>query len=191
MIFLVDTTTPFIVLGLSKDGEHFLTKIINTNGKHTDVLIKEVKHFFNEHKITPFEIEKIYVGRGPGKYTGIRIGVTFAKVLAYSTKAKLYSFSSLNLVITGGFKENVLALSPAKTGAFYTKRFFIEKDQFIVKTSEDLEEEQKLKNDKVYEKQQIDENFKIINPKFLEIIEEKDLFNFAPNYLKKGFNLDE
>ena len=41
------------------------------------------------------DIDGIVVAKGPGSYTGVRIGVTTAKTLAYALNTKLYGVSSL------------------------------------------------------------------------------------------------
>lgn len=45
------------------------------------------------------DINEILVGRGPGSYTGVRISGTIAKVLALVRNCKLYSFSTLDLLL--------------------------------------------------------------------------------------------
>jgi tRNA threonylcarbamoyladenosine biosynthesis protein TsaB len=45
------------------------------------------------------QLEKVVVGRGPGSYTGLRIGIAGAKGLCYSLGIPLYSVSSLSLMM--------------------------------------------------------------------------------------------
>lgn len=61
----------------------------------------------NDHTLTVFEtlskidlhsISDIYVTRGPGSYTGVRIGVLVAKTLAHELNARLHSINTLKLL---------------------------------------------------------------------------------------------
>ena len=52
------------------------------------------KDLFEEAKLKN-DIDGIVVAKGPGSYTGVRIGVTTAKTLAYALNTKLYGVSSL------------------------------------------------------------------------------------------------
>ena len=120
--FLLDTSTNFLVFGYSGDGKTFVSKTIDSLGKHKNILIDEIKKFFTEIKVTPNDIDKMIVGVGPGRYTGIRVGVTFAKTFAYSTKCLLYSFPSLDLLKTKDFKEGKnFCYSNAKKQLTFTK----------------------------------------------------------------------
>ncbi len=48
-----------------------------------------------QSKIAKQQLDAIIVAEGPGSYTGLRIGVTVAKTLAYALDVKLYGVSSL------------------------------------------------------------------------------------------------
>jgi len=59
-----------------------------------DLIQELLKPFGIENK----EITEIAVGQGPGSYTGLRMGITVAKVWAYAQGTKLYTFSSSDLL---------------------------------------------------------------------------------------------
>ncbi len=64
------------------------------------------------------DIELIGVGLGPGSYTGLRVGVTAAKTLAYVTGALLVGFDSLEAVARNApdqaSRVSVVADAPAR-----------------------------------------------------------------------------
>lgn len=64
------------------------------------------------------DINKIYVVNGPGSFTGVRIGVTIAKVLASQLKIDIYPVSSLELMASGT-NGTCLALIDARRGYVY------------------------------------------------------------------------
>lgn len=48
------------------------------------------------HKVQLSNIRKIYVIKGPGSFTGLRVGITVANTIAYLNKAKLYELDAFN-----------------------------------------------------------------------------------------------
>ena len=49
----------------------------------------------------PKDIDKIFVVTGPGSFTGIRVGLTVAKVMAYSLNIPIIPISSLEVMVSG------------------------------------------------------------------------------------------
>ena len=188
--FLLDTSTNFLVFGYSGDDKTFVSKTIDSLGKHKNILIDEIKKFFTEMSVTPNDIDKMIVGVGPGRYTGIRVGVTFAKTFAYSTKCLLYSFPSLDLLKTKDFKEGKnFCYSNAKKTAYFYKGFDVKGGVIVKETPEDIldiESFDKL----VGNKMTITGDFSFSDISKIKLTKVSDLFSFAPNYLKKGFDLD-
>ncbi|MCA9018310.1 MAG: tRNA (adenosine(37)-N6)-threonylcarbamoyltransferase complex dimerization subunit type 1 TsaB [Planctomycetaceae bacterium] len=53
--------------------------------KHAQTLVAEVKKLLEQLELAPVQIRGVGVSRGPGSFTGLRIGTTFAKTFAYAT----------------------------------------------------------------------------------------------------------
>ena len=71
----------------------------------------------------PADLTKIVVAKGPGSYTGVRIGVTIAKTLAWTLKIPLVGISSLEILASGTgryFDGYVSPLFDASRGQVYT-----------------------------------------------------------------------
>lgn len=49
-----------------------------------------------KHKVHLSDIKKVYVIKGPGSFTGLRVGVTVANTIAYLNKAKLYELNAFD-----------------------------------------------------------------------------------------------
>ena len=64
------------------------------------------------------DINKVYVVNGPGSFTGVRIGVTIAKVLASQLNIDIYPISSLEYMASGT-NSNAIALIDARRGFVY------------------------------------------------------------------------
>ena len=74
-------------------------KEINTGEySHAEMLHPLINEALLESKLTIKEIEAIAVGKGPGSYTGLRIGVSAAKGLCFANDIPLISINSLEIL---------------------------------------------------------------------------------------------
>lgn len=94
-LFYIDTTSKYLYAGIVKDNV-LVSEVKKDLGKDLSVYaVSEVDKMFNEANITPSDIDKIIVVNGPGSFTGIRIGVTLAKIFAWSLKKEITTITSL------------------------------------------------------------------------------------------------
>ena len=78
MFLFLDFTTD---MSLTLIGRHFfLSKKIKSNKNISEILVIEIKKFFNKAKINIKILDTIFVITGPGSFTGIRSALTFAKM---------------------------------------------------------------------------------------------------------------
>lgn len=81
LILAIDTTGPLASCALS-DGLHIEQIINDTEYSHLEEIAPMVKRLLEKQKVEPAELDAIAVSRGPGSFTGIRIGMATAKGLA-------------------------------------------------------------------------------------------------------------
>ena len=97
-ILNIETSTNVCSVALSQDGV-CLHEDVNMQGpSHAQVLagyVKEAVSFADSHAIP---IDAVAISKGPGSYTGLRIGVSEAKGVAYGRGAKLLSVPTLKLL---------------------------------------------------------------------------------------------
>ena len=108
----IDTCNRMLAIGLEKDEKLIYKKEYDAFKKQSELLAKEIDECFKNTNISPKEVDTVVVTNGPGSYTGIRIGLTFAKVFAASLNKKLILVSSL--LAMAGDRENVISLIDAK-----------------------------------------------------------------------------
>lgn len=94
----VDTSSNILSLALLDQGQLLLEWNSNLSKQHGESLIPMVEQVLQAAKWQATDIECLAVGRGPGSYTGLRIGITFAKIWASSCPIPLETFSSLELM---------------------------------------------------------------------------------------------
>ncbi len=185
----LDTSNQYLYISVLEDNNIIFTHIQTGNNNHSETLIGVLEACFKENNISVDDIKEIYVGRGPGSYTGVRVACTVSKVLAYIKNIKLFSFSSLDLLLsTKEVTGQVICLMDARRGFSYAKAFEI--DQEIKVIMEESFIETILLDEKypsVLRITNIENNY---NPLFILnnnlYREEKDIHNFVPTYLRSG-----
>lgn len=105
---LIDTCTNRIIVALADETTifSFTNEIIENH--MSNVIMKCVEKCFKEANLETSMIDRILVAVGPGSYTGIRIGVTIAKTLAWALKKEIIPISSLELLISGYETSEIL-----------------------------------------------------------------------------------
>lgn len=97
---LIDTCTKNVCIALFKD-KTLMDKVVYSNqidlSSNFMVLVNNI---FSKNSVKIEDVDKFFVAVGPGSFTGIRIGVTCAKVMAWSLKKDVIPFSSLELLAT-------------------------------------------------------------------------------------------
>ncbi|PKG53248.1 MULTISPECIES: tRNA (adenosine(37)-N6)-threonylcarbamoyltransferase complex dimerization subunit type 1 TsaB [Olleya] len=95
-ILNIETSTTNCSVSLSNKGETLVLKEDYGNGySHAEKLHVYIEAVLKEANITSSQLEAIAVSKGPGSYTGLRIGVSAAKGLAYALNIPLISISTL------------------------------------------------------------------------------------------------
>ena len=92
----IETSTTNCSVSLSKEGETFVLKEdYNNSYSHSERLHVYIDAVLKEGKINSKSLDAIAVSKGPGSYTGLRIGVSAAKGLCYALDKPLISTSTL------------------------------------------------------------------------------------------------
>ena len=95
---LLDSSNVYLSVGLAKDGKVVDKIFYEAWQRQSEMMVTEIDNILKRNKIDKSELDAVIVGAGPGSYTGVRIGVTIAKTVAYALKIKLYAKSSLSLL---------------------------------------------------------------------------------------------
>ena len=95
---LLDSSNKFLSVGLSKDGKVVDKICYEAWQRQSEMMVTEIDNILKRSNIEKKDLGAVVVGVGPGSYTGVRIGVTIAKTIAYALKIKLIAKSSLSLL---------------------------------------------------------------------------------------------
>ena len=94
-IFYIDTTSSYLYTGIVQDNKLLNERKEKLGHNLSIYTVDIVSKMFEEVNLEPKDIDKIIVVNGPGSFTGIRIGVTLAKIYAWSLKKEITTISSL------------------------------------------------------------------------------------------------
>ncbi len=95
-ILNIETATTNCSVSLSKKGETVVLKEdYSSSYSHAERLHVYIDEVLREANITTDKLDAIAISKGPGSYTGLRIGVSSAKGLCYAANKPLISISTL------------------------------------------------------------------------------------------------
>lgn len=98
-ILHIETSTKNCSVSIAENGVLTQFKELNSGGySHAEKLHPFIQDCLNEAKISIKEIDAIAVGKGPGSYTGLRIGVSAAKGLCFANDIPMISINSLEIL---------------------------------------------------------------------------------------------
>lgn len=191
----LNTSSRYLNIAILKDNKVINEKNLELEKDLSALALFEIEKLFKETQLKPNDIDEIYCVDGPGSFTGLRVGITIAKVYAWSLNKKLYKVSSLYTMATSINNDYIIPLIDARRGyvfaGIYDKDYNqVLKDQYIslenlkniVKNLEgqytyvtlddfDFQTQKYIPN--------LNNTFKYIEK------EEVDPYTFIPNYLKK------
>ena len=99
-ILQIETSTEVCSVALSEDGNLLFLKESTEGLNHSELLTVFIEDLFAENKIALNTIDAVAVAKGPGSYTGLRIGVSVAKGMCYALNIPLISMNSLRIMGT-------------------------------------------------------------------------------------------
>ncbi len=99
VILNLETATTNCSVSIARDGK-ILSLIEEDSGQysHSEQLHLFIERGLAEARIQPGDLDAVAVGKGPGSYTGLRIGVSTAKGLCYALDIPMISLNTLEIM---------------------------------------------------------------------------------------------
>ena len=91
----IDTHDKDIIITLFKNGKVLEASLKSSERHHSDFTMSMIESVLKNNNLTVHELDEILVVNGPGSFTGVRIGVTIAKTLAYTLNIPIKTITSL------------------------------------------------------------------------------------------------
>lgn len=122
MIWLgIDTSNAPLSVALVEDGRILAEQTSSLKQTHSIQAMPAVEQLLTAAGLKPADLSAIAVAEGPGSYTGVRIGVTLAKTLAWTLGIPLIGVSSLEVLAANGapFEGVICPLFDARRNHVY------------------------------------------------------------------------
>lgn len=115
----IDTSSFDVSIAIVRDGQLLASITKTIPNQHSIYTVSNIYEMIKEAKIQPADINQIMVVTGPGSFTGVRIGVTIAKVYAYLLHIHLIEVSSLKMRSISFSHDFCLSVIDARHDHYY------------------------------------------------------------------------
>lgn len=146
----ISTFDKLITIGLLKNGEVLDKKIKESDKNHSIYVMPMIDEILKYNEISTSYLNEIIVVNGPGSFTGVRLGVTIAKTLAYTLDIPIKTITSLEAyaVSTKTNANKLITISDLKgkfVGYFNENNEILEEFKYL--SNNDYEEYKKDKEE--------------------------------------------
>ncbi|HZH54893.1 MAG TPA: tRNA (adenosine(37)-N6)-threonylcarbamoyltransferase complex dimerization subunit type 1 TsaB [Sphingobacteriaceae bacterium] len=100
-ILQIDTSTPICSVAISLDGMTVAQTQADGHNMHAAALTQLISDLLTASSLALNQLSAISVSKGPGSYTGLRIGISVAKGLCYALDYPLIAVDSLQMLCEG------------------------------------------------------------------------------------------
>lgn len=108
-ILAIETSGELCSVALALNIDTFDERNVFMKHVHSEKLVPIIDELLNSHNMTTNELDAVAVSSGPGSFTGLRIGMTAAKAIAFSSGiplAPIPTYDALSLEINEYLLEN-------------------------------------------------------------------------------------
>lgn len=117
----IDTSFHYLTLVLYKNEDILASIQKEAFKQQSESILVEIQNLFKQANLKPSDLNQIVLTDGPGSYTGLRIGMTVAKVLGALAGIQIYTLSSLHVL--AGLEKDVHIVLDAKAKRAYYAHF--------------------------------------------------------------------
>ena len=125
LVLAIDTSTSQVGVAIGRPGTILGEVRLSGQRRHAEQLAPAIRYLLDESDSAAADLTAVAVGVGPGLFTGLRVGITTAKVLAQSLRVPVVPVSSLDLLAYPHrfARREVVALIDAKRGEVFTATY--------------------------------------------------------------------
>ena len=101
---VIDAASDKIFFSIIKDSKSYTTEHSNSR-ENFDKIVSLLNKFLSEKHTNINQIKKIYINKGPGKFSRLRYSISIAKALSLANKIELVGFSSMDIKNINDYKN--------------------------------------------------------------------------------------
>lgn len=125
-ILAIETSLRNGSVALAQDGAVVASRVLSSEMRSAQSLAPAVKEMLAEQGWNPNELSGVGVTIGPGSFTGVRVGVTFAKVFCYAAKVPVIGLTTLEVLAhqaAAGGDDTIDVVLDAQRAELFQQRF--------------------------------------------------------------------
>ena len=125
MELAIDTSTRYASVALSREGQVVAELSWRSERNHSIELVPAIKALMDRSPIAAHQLRAIFVARGPGGFSALRVGISTAKTMASSLKIPMVSVPTLDVEAEPYLKlgERIWAVIEAGRNRVYLGRY--------------------------------------------------------------------
>src|ERR1700689_4862977 len=131
-IVAIETAPPACAGGVRTAGGVEVTRVVDDGRRHTEALTPALKALLQEVGLEIRDITRVVVDRGPGLFTGLRVGLATAIGLSQALGCDLVGVTSLEVLAGGAFDSGVrgtlVACVDGRRGEIFAQGFLLDDD---------------------------------------------------------------
>ena len=140
-VLAIDCSAKSVSVAIAEDGKLISEGFLNIKLTHSETLMPIMEQVLSNARLTLEDLDAFAVTAGPGSFTGIRIGISAIKGLAFAENKPVFAFSTLEampLSVLGltNYPCTVCSLMDARRNQFYNAIFSVE-DGEVIRVTED------------------------------------------------------
>ncbi|MFP4145412.1 MAG: tRNA (adenosine(37)-N6)-threonylcarbamoyltransferase complex dimerization subunit type 1 TsaB [Phycisphaeraceae bacterium] len=122
----IETSSRQGAIGVGRGDELLETRTLGKQRRHEVGLLPGIDALFRDRKLNRTELGEVYVSAGPGSFTGLRVAIAAAKMLALAGGAKVVALPTLDVIAQNvpapdqGGPEQVAACLNLKRGTVHS-----------------------------------------------------------------------
>ncbi len=119
------------------------TRALTGARRHAVEFLPTIEALCKDHAVEPTSVRRIFVSSGPGSFTGLRIGITAARMIGWASGASLVAVPTLEVIAQNALDapappDRVIVVLDAKRGRVYTAVFARRGNRYVA-TSDPVE----------------------------------------------------
>ncbi len=129
-VLAIDCSAKSVSVAIAEDGKLISEGFLNIKLTHSETLMPIMEQVLSNARLTLEDIDAFAVTAGPGSFTGIRIGISAIKGLAFADEKPVFAFSTLEAMALShlglsNFSGVICGLMDARRNQFYNALFEI------------------------------------------------------------------